>query len=112
MDINALLGILLGVGGAGGIGGLVAVYRTIKQGRIADEESIIARQLKELARLEKRAEEAEGGETAMRIERDRAMDQAAYFRRVLISNGFTDVPQLEETRNDRRLPGGNQENTS
>lgn len=113
MDVNALLGILLGVGGVGGIGGLVAVYRTIKQGRITDEESIITRQLKEIARLEKRADDAERNEQFQRRAKDHALDQAVMFRRLLISNSIDNVPQLEEYRDDRRaIERGNSESSA
>lgn len=102
MEINALLGLLLGAGGVGGIGGLVAVWRTLRQGRIADEETIIARQLKELTRLERRVDEAEQAEEQMRRQRNVALDQAAQFRRMLIANGVQNIPQLEDYRNDDR----------
>lgn len=102
MDVNALLGVLLGVGGAGGITGLVAVYRTIRQGRIADEETIITRQLNELKRLERRASEAEEDEDRMRKQRNSALDQAAFFRRMLVANGVDNIPPLEDYRNDDR----------
>lgn len=108
MDVNALLGVVLGVGGAGGITGLVAVYRTIRQGRIADEESIITRQLREISRAETRVNECERSEERMRRQRNSALDQAAHFRRMLIEAGVHNIPTLLDYRdyeeNSQRKP--------
>jgi hypothetical protein len=102
MDVNGILGVLLGVGGAGGITGFVAVYRTIRQGRIADEETIISRQSKELARLERRVNEAQDHEERMRRQRNAVLDQAAFFRRMLVALGAEDIPPLEDYRYEDR----------
>lgn len=108
MDINPLLAILLGAGGTGGLVGLVNVWRTIKSGKIADEETIINRQLKEISRAEIRVNECERSEERMRRQRNSALDQAAHFRRMLIEVGVPNIPALLDYRdyeeNSQRKP--------
>lgn len=96
MDLQAVLGLIFGVGAAGALTVLVTSYRRLKTGKISDEESVIKRLYRELQRQERRGDDAEK-------ERDAAVNlgyewraQAWVYRLQLFEAGVTpkDDPNL------------------
>lgn len=103
MDLNTLLTLLLGAGGAGAIGSLVSVVRTLRKGKLDDEETLIKRldasnkdQVEQRKAAEKRADDAEAEAARYRVTRDKALEYAARLRRQLIDAGHEPIPEPEE----------------
>lgn len=107
MDLTNLIGPLLGAGGAGGLAGLISVFSQLKKGRLANEETLIARLNLDSRQQGERAEKAESElararakfddeSDLLRKQRDRARDRAAQFRTRLIELGVQDVPPLDD----------------
>lgn len=97
-SISTVLAILLGAGGAGGIGSLVAVFRSMRKGKLEDEETLIKRLDSSNKEHSKRADEAEAEAARYRSDRDKALEYAARLRRQLISEGLEPLPEPEELK--------------
>lgn len=94
--VTALVGALLGVGGAGGIVAIVGAYRSYRKGRIEDEETIIVRLNNDNKVQRARVKELEAEkEIAVQL-KDYHREQAAVFRLQVI--------QLQGTPNDMIMP--------
>lgn len=98
MTLDQLLAALLGVGGAGGIAGLYNIVRAARKGKLDDEETLIKRLNTDNINQMKRADLAEEEASKLRRQRNAVWDQAAKFRRRLISLGVDD-DTLEELVN-------------
>ncbi len=107
MDLTNLIGPLLGAGGAGGLAGLISVISQLKKGRLANEETLIARLNLDSRQQGERAERAESelarlrtkfddDSDLLRRQRDRARDRAAQLRTMLIELGAQDVPPQDD----------------
>lgn len=95
--VTALVGALLGVGGAGGIVAIVGAYRSYKKGRIEDEETLIVRLNNDNKVQHARVTELEAKcENAVQL-KDHYREQAAVYRLQVI--------QLQGTPNDMIMPG-------
>lgn len=99
LDVQTLLGILIGTGGVGGITVIVTSYRRIKTGKISDEESLIKRLHRELTRQETRADIAEADAEREVVQKKHWREQAWQYRLQLIDAGVTpndmEVPKDE-----------------
>jgi hypothetical protein len=107
MDWNNLIGILLGAGGTGFLAGLWNIVSQAKKGKLASEETLIARLNGDSRQQGERADRAEAAlseargrfeaETStLRQQRDRARDRAAQLRTMLIESGAQNVPTLDD----------------
>lgn len=101
--LSALLVLLFGAGGAGAASGVVSVIRSLRKGKLDDEETIIKRldvsnkdHQEAKQRAEKRADELEDEAAKYRRQRDRALEYAARLRVILISNGIEPPSEPEE----------------
>lgn len=90
MTLDQLLAALLGVGGSGALAALWNVVRAARKGKLEDEETLIVRLNNENKKQQKKADDAEIEADKMRKQRNRASDQAARYRRRLISLGIDD----------------------
>jgi hypothetical protein len=95
LDLNFLVTLLFGAGGAGAIAGITNVVKTLRSGKIENEETLIRRMdtdnKKQQARAEeaeKRCDEAEAEAEAYRKERNAAQEYVALLRRTMIENGI------------------------
>lgn len=100
--MNQVLLALLSTGGAAFLTALIMGVKTLREGRIAGEESIIkrlnedARQAHEDADIQRmRAVRAEAEREDMRRQRDSCSERAARYRLLLIANGIAIPPELE-----------------
>lgn len=91
--LSALLVALFGAGGAGAVSGIITLVKTIKQGKVDSEETLLKRldadnrqQQERTREAEKRADEAEKEAEAYRRQRDAALEKAARLRLTLIAN--------------------------
>lgn len=93
--MNEIFPLLLSAGGAAFITATVLGIKTLREGKVAGEESVItrlnndAKQAHTDADLQRsRAGDAEQRAEAYRVERDAARDTSACLRRELIKNGL------------------------
>ena len=107
MDANTLITLLFGAGGAGALAGIANLVAALRKGRLANEETLIARLNVDSRQQGERADKADTDLTTARREfevesatlrrqRDRARDRAAEFRTLLIGAGRSDVPTLDD----------------
>lgn len=94
MNVDQIFTLLLGAGGAGGLAGLYNVWRTLKKGKLEDEETLIKRLDKDNKDKDSSIDGLEKSLSRMRGQRNRVWDQAARYRRALIAHGVDDS-QLE-----------------
>lgn len=101
IDLNVLVTFLFGAGGAGAIAGVINVFKTLKSGKIENEETLIRRldadnkaQQRRAQEAEKRAEDAEKEAEAYRLQRNKAQEDLARIRWYMISKGI-DPPTLQ-----------------
>jgi hypothetical protein len=102
-NLNALLVLLFGAGGAGMASGIISVVRSLRKGKLEDEDTIIKRldsanreNNEARQRAEKRADEAEEETARYRKKRDRALEYAARLRVILINNQIEPPPVPED----------------
>lgn len=95
IDLNVLVTFLLGAGGTGALAGIINVVKTIRGGKIENEENLIKRldtdnrkqqELREAA--EERAEEAEKEAEEYRKKRNEALERTARLRLFIINNNL------------------------
>lgn len=86
-DLNTLVVLLFGAGGAGAIAGVVNVIKTLRSGKMENEETLIRRldadnkaQQLRTREAEHRAEEAETEAEGYRKERNAAREELALLR--------------------------------
>jgi len=107
MDANTLITLLFGAGGAGALAGVANLVAALRKGRLANEETLIARLNVDSRQQGERADRAdtelasarrefESEAATLRRQRDRARDRAAEFRTLLIGEGRSDVPTLDD----------------
>jgi hypothetical protein len=107
MDWNSLVAVGLGAGGTGFIAAVWNVFDQRRKGKLATEETLIARlngdskqQGERADRAEKALSDAKSQFDAdsgnLRRQRDLARDRAAMLRTMLISSGARDVPTLDD----------------
>jgi dsDNA-specific endonuclease/ATPase MutS2 len=103
IDINTLVVLLFGAGGAGAIAGVVNVIKTLRSGKIENEETLIRRldadnrkqqELREAA--EKRADEAEKEAEVYRKQRNKAREHVAQLRWHIIETYGKQPPKFGE----------------
>ncbi len=92
--MNSLIALILSAGGAAFLTALVSGLRSISTTRMESEEALIKRLTtdatsarEDAERQRKRAEVAEEAAAVARNERDRALEDRARYRRMLISAG-------------------------
>jgi len=100
--LNIVLVALFGAGAGGAVSGVISLIRTIRQGRVDNEETLIKRLDADNKRQSDRAEEAEREAREYRRERDDALDEAARLRRILIENGINYKVGDGDERGSRR----------
>lgn len=105
MEFNEVMLLLFGAGGTGALAGLYRVFDSLRSGKLQKEETLIQRlddnnrrQSERADAAEKRADEAEKEATLYRRQREKALDQAARFRRQLIA--LNQEPEDLEEFND------------
>lgn len=94
MNVDQVLTLLLGAGGAGGLAGIYNVWRTSKKGKLEDEETLIKRLDKDNKDKDSSIDRLEKDQSKLRAQRNKVWDQAARYRRALIAHGVDDS-QLE-----------------
>lgn len=87
LDINVLVTLLFGAGAGGAIAGVINVIKTLRSGRIENEETLIRRldtdnkkQQQLRIEAEKHAEEADKEAEEYRKQRNKAREQLARIR--------------------------------
>jgi hypothetical protein len=92
--MNEVMLLLFGAGGTGALAGLYQIINSLRTGKLQKEETLIERLDKNNRRqseradaAETRADEVQAEAARYRVQRRRAQDQAARFRRMLISMG-------------------------
>lgn len=102
-DINALISLLFIAGGGGAVAGILNVIKTVRSGKIQNEETLIRRldidnkkqqQLREAA--EARADEAEKEAEEYRKQRNGAREQLARIRYYVMMTYGDELNQFEE----------------
>ena len=94
MNAEVIFAALFGVGGSGALAGFWNMYQNMRKGKLDKEETLIQR-LDASAKADKEAKDkAERDAAKYRRQRIKAQDQAARFRRLLITH--TDLENLEE----------------
>lgn len=94
MSPEALFALLLGSGGTGALAGIWTIIQANRKGKLEKEETLI-RRLDASSRADRAAKDAAEADAAKyRRQRIKAQDQAAYFRRLLITH--TNLESLEE----------------
>lgn len=100
MDLSTVIVALFGAGAGGAVSGLISLVRTWRQGKVDNEETLIRRldednkrQATRAQAAEARADEAEKEAQGYRKERDKAWDEVARLKRVLIVNGIKEDPK-------------------
>jgi TolA-binding protein len=95
LDLNFLVTLLFGAGGAGAVAGVTSVVKTLRSGKIENEETLIRRldadnqkQQKRAEDAERRADQAEKEAEEYRIQRNQAQEQLARVRWFAIQNGL------------------------
>lgn len=107
IDLNTLVVLLFGAGGAGAIAGVVNVIKTLRSGKIETEETLIRRldadnkaQQERARAAESRAEEAEAEAEGYRKERNAAREELALLRFHVMEKYGERPPTIGEMRND------------
>lgn len=99
MNAEFLFAALFGAGGSGALAGLWTIVQSVRKGKLDKEETLIKR-LNDRSQADLIArEEAERDAAKYRMQRIRAQDQAARFRRMLIMHTDlkeSDLDKLEE----------------
>lgn len=87
LDLNTLVTLIFGAGATGAIGGIISVVKTLRGGKIENEETLIRRLDTDNKNQQRRAEaaeeaqrEAEKEADEYRKERNRAREQLARIR--------------------------------
>jgi len=97
-DAGTIIGALLGVGGAGGVGMLASLWRANKKGKLEDEGTLIERLNKDNDTQLKQRKVAEDERDAERRGKQLWMDQAIQYRLQLVSAPHPikpkDMPEL------------------
>lgn len=97
-DAGTIIGALLGVGGAGGVGMLASLWRANKKGKLEDEGTLIERLNKDNDAQLKLRKSTEGERDAERRGKQLWMDQAIQYRLQLVSASPPikprDIPEL------------------
>jgi hypothetical protein len=95
VDLNLLVTFLFGAGGAGAVTGILNVIKTMRSGKIENEETLIRRldtdnqkQAIRAEAAEKRADQAEKEAEEYRIQRNAAREELARLRWFLIENNL------------------------
>lgn len=95
MDLSTLIVALFGAGAGGAVSGLISLVRTLRQGKIDNEETLIKRldtdnkkQQTRADEAEKRADEATVEAEAYRKQRNSAREEAARLRVLMINKGL------------------------
>jgi hypothetical protein len=105
VSLQDILPYIFGAGFVGFVTVLVASYRRLKAGKINDDESIILRLHRELARQEARADEAEAEREIAVMGKQEWREQAWTYRLQLLEAGVQpkELPRPSEigTRDDR-----------
>lgn len=103
VDINTLVVLLFGAGGAGAIAGVVNVIKTVRSGKIENEETLIRRldadnkkQQEQREAAERRAEEAEAEAEGYRKQRNKAEEALARLRWHYITKTGEQPPKFGE----------------
>lgn len=103
IDINTLVVMLFGAGGAGAIAGVVNVVKTIRGGKIENEETLIRRldtdnktQRERAEAAEKKAEEAEVEAEGYRKQRNKYREELARLRWHVIQKYGEEPPTFGE----------------
>lgn len=96
MNTQDIILLIFGAGGTGALAGIWQIIQALKRGKLDKEETLIKR-LDEYSKVaEDRAREAEQRAAKYRRQRIRAQDQAAKFRRLLISHSNLEESNLEQ----------------
>lgn len=103
LDINLLVTLLFGAGGAGAVAGFINVIKTIRGGKIESEETLIRRmdsdnkkQQELRVEAEKRADEAEKEAEGYRKQRNQAQEELARLRWHYIQRTGEQPPKFGE----------------
>lgn len=104
IDLNLLVTFLFGAGGAGAVAGVMNVIKTLRSGKIENEETLIRRldaankaQGERSEAAEKRADEAEKEAEAYRRQRNNAREQLARIRYYVLKTYGDELNQFEES---------------
>ena len=103
IDLNVLVTFLFGAGGAGAFAGILNVVKTLRSGKIENEETLIRRldaankaQGERTNAAEKRADEAEKETEEYRKQRNNAREQLARIRYYVLRTYGDELNQFEE----------------
>jgi uncharacterized protein (DUF3084 family) len=103
MDLNVLVTILFGAGGAGAVAGVLNVVKTMRSGKIEKEENLIRRldaankaQGERTEVAEKRADAAEQEAEEYRKQRNAAQERLAKIHWYVMRQYGDDLKQFEE----------------
>lgn len=106
IDLNVLVTFLFGAGGAGAVAGILNVIKTLRSGKIENEETLLKRldaanksQGERTNLAEKRADEAEREAEEYRRQRNSAREQLARIRYYVLKTYGDELGQFEE-KND------------
>lgn len=98
--LSTVIVALFGAGAGGAVSGLISLIRTFRQGKVDNEETLIRRLDEDNKRqairaqaAEDRADEAEKEAEGYRRERNKALDEVARLKRVLIQHGIAEDPK-------------------
>jgi hypothetical protein len=93
-NIDVVFAALFGAGGTGAVAGMWTIIQGLRKGKLEKEDTLIQR-LDAYSKADKKArDEAEADAAKYRRQRIKAQDQAARFRRLLITH--TDLENLEQ----------------
>jgi hypothetical protein len=98
MNPDIIFAALFGAGGTGALAGAWNIIQSFRKGKLENEETLIRRLDEDNKRQARLADEALSEASRYRRQRNKAQDQAARFRRKLISLGADDneLEELEE----------------
>lgn len=107
IDLNTMVVLLFGAGGAGAIAGVVNVIKTLRSGKIENEETLIRRldadnkaQQERARAAEMRAEEAETEAEEYRKQRNAAREELALLRYHVMEKYGERPPSIGDLKNE------------